>query len=344
MFETGKTAQVTKEMVRYDLDILGVSECRWTGAGRKKTRDGFTILFSGKKNAHANGVALILNRSTAKALIEWEPVSDRIIRTKFHSKYCKLTILQCYAPTNEAEDEVKDAWYEQFQYEVSRVPQHDLLLIMGGINAKFASENSNCEAAMGKHGCGSINDNGERLVDFCLNNNCIIGGTIFPHKNIHKLTWKSPDGRTINQINHVIINKKWRRSLLDVKVYRGAHVSSDHYMLFAKIKLKLMAVDSNKQRRRVYNINQLKLQEVRRNFSTELKNRFAALATLEDETDQDPVQGSWNRFKESYAAAAKKTVGFKKKKTKKWLSAETWARIEARRKGKEKMLNAKSSR
>lgn len=259
-------------MVRYDLDILGVSECRWTGAGRKKTRDGFTILFSGKENAHANGVALILNRSTAKTLIEWEPVSDRIIRARFHSKYCKLTILQCYAPTNEAEDEVKDDWYEQLQYEVSRVPQHDLLLIMGDINAKVGSDNSNCEAAMGKHGCGNINDNGERLVDFCLNNNCIIGGTTFPHKNIHKLTWKSPDGRTINQIDHVIINKKWRRSLLDVKVYRGADVSSDHYMLFAKIKLKLMAVDFNKQRRRVYDINRLKSQEVRRSFSIELKS------------------------------------------------------------------------
>ena len=150
MFETGKTAQVTKEMVRYDLDILGVSECRWTGAGRKKTRDGFTILFSRKENAHANGVAFILNRSKAKTLVEWEPVSDRIIRARFHSKHCKLIIPQCYAPTNEAEDEVKDDWYEQLQYEVSRVPQHDLLLIMGDINAKVGSDNSNYEAAMGK--------------------------------------------------------------------------------------------------------------------------------------------------------------------------------------------------
>jgi len=116
-----------------------------------------------------------------------------------------------------------------------------------------------------------------------LNNNCIIGGTIFPHKNIHKLTWKSPDGRTINQIDHIIINKKWRRSLLDVKVYRGANVSSDHYTLLAKLKLKLTAVDSNKQHRRVYDINRLKSQEVRGNFNIELKNRFAALATLEDD-------------------------------------------------------------
>ena len=94
----------------------------------------------------------------------------------------------------------------------------------------------------------------------------------------------------------------------------------------------------------MYNINRLKSQEVRRNFNIELKNRCSALIALEDETDQDPVECSWNRVKESYAAAAKKTVGLKKKKTKEWLSTETWARIEARGKAKEKMLNAKSSR
>ena len=65
MFETGKTAQVTKEMERYDLDILVVSECRWTGAGRKKTSDGFTILFSGKENAHDMQMVLPLSSTEA---------------------------------------------------------------------------------------------------------------------------------------------------------------------------------------------------------------------------------------------------------------------------------------
>ena len=79
---------------------------------------------------------------------------------------------------------------------------------------------------MGKHDYDVVNDNGERFVDFCLNNNCIIGGTLFVHQDIHKLTWKSPDGRTSNQIDHIIINGKWRRSLQDVRVCRGADIYS----------------------------------------------------------------------------------------------------------------------
>ena len=45
-----------------------------------------------------------------------------------------------------------------------------------------------------KEGCGIINDNAEKFVNFCLNNNCVIGGTTFQHKEIHELSWKSPDG------------------------------------------------------------------------------------------------------------------------------------------------------
>lgn len=113
MFETSKSAQVIKEMQNYNLNILCVSECRWTGSGRKVTCNGSIILFSRKDDAHSSGVALIVNKQTTKSLLEWKPLSDRLIRARFASRYCKLTILQCYAPTNKAEEDDKDDWYEQ---------------------------------------------------------------------------------------------------------------------------------------------------------------------------------------------------------------------------------------
>lgn len=174
------------------------------------TSGGSVILYSGHTEHHEYGVAIIISREKAKTLLEWEPISARLIKVRFNSKHCKLTILQCYAPTNEADDEEKDSWYEELQTAVSKVPQHDMLLIMGDINAKVGANNTNYERAMGKHGCGVMNDNCRRFAEFCLENDCVIGGTIFPHKNIHKLTWNSPDGQTINQIDHIAINGKWR--------------------------------------------------------------------------------------------------------------------------------------
>ena len=95
---------------------------------------------------------------------------------------------------------------------------------------------------MGKYGYGNINDNGERLVDLCGTNNLVIGGTIFPHREIHKLTWISPNGRDKNQIDHIIINGKWRRSLQDVRAMRGENVTSDHHLVVANIMLKLKKI------------------------------------------------------------------------------------------------------
>ena len=54
-----------------------------------------------------------------------------------------------------------------------------MLLFMGGMNAMVGSDTTNRERAMDSSGCGTINHNGERLVNFSLNNNCAIGGTIF---------------------------------------------------------------------------------------------------------------------------------------------------------------------
>ena len=67
-----------------------------------------------------------------------------------------------------------------------KTPKHDVKIIMGDFNAKVGMDNSGHEDAMGKHGLGVKNDNGERMLQFCEMNNLVITGTVFPHKNIHK--------------------------------------------------------------------------------------------------------------------------------------------------------------
>ena len=62
----------------------------------------------------------------------------------------------------------------------------------------------------------------ERLCNFCRANGFIITGTIFPHKDIHKLTWRSPDGRTVNQIDHVLVNGNMRTSIFDTRIITRA--------------------------------------------------------------------------------------------------------------------------
>ena len=79
MYDMGKTAQVTNEMRRNRLHVLGISKCRWTGTSYYKTQTGETTLYSGNNdNQHHGGVVLILRKGLQNSLMEWKHVSERL--------------------------------------------------------------------------------------------------------------------------------------------------------------------------------------------------------------------------------------------------------------------------
>ena len=107
LYSTGKLAQVLKEMRGYQLDILGISEMRWTGSGKIES-DGMTVYYSGGTR-HERGVGIILNKPMAGAVMAWEPINDRMITVRLQTRLTKVTLVQVYAPTNAADDEEKDS-------------------------------------------------------------------------------------------------------------------------------------------------------------------------------------------------------------------------------------------
>jgi exonuclease III len=103
-----------------------------------------------------------------------------------------VTVIQCYAPTNDADPEQKDIFYETLQAEVGNTPSQDLLIVMGDLNAMVGAGNMGNQRVMGRHGYGHLSDNAEMLLDLCGMNNLLIGGTLFQHKDIHKISCNSP--------------------------------------------------------------------------------------------------------------------------------------------------------
>ena len=195
LYSIGKSAQLAREMDKYKIYVMGTSECRWMGQGKVKLNTEESTFFR-ERRQHTQARSG-KTKKAEKALLEWKPISDRIIYARFFSKYVKLSIIQVYSPTNEASDEDKDNFYEQLHTVVDSVHKHDILLAMGDLKAKFGEDNEGYENIIGSHGVGETNDNEERLVHFCRPNNLVVTGTIFPHKLIHKQTWTSPERQRI---------------------------------------------------------------------------------------------------------------------------------------------------
>jgi hypothetical protein len=83
------------------------------------------------------------------------------------------------------------------------------------------------------------NDNRVRVVKFVTSKNLILKSTMFAHRNIHKFTWTSPDGKTHNQIDHILIDRKRHSIIINVRSFRAADCDTDHYLVVAKFKERL---------------------------------------------------------------------------------------------------------
>ncbi|XP_055387796.1 craniofacial development protein 2-like [Condylostylus longicornis] len=318
MKEQSKLAQIEKEMIRYKVKILGLSGIRWPDQGEISTSNNNILLYSGNP-AGEHGVGIIIEKTLRKSLLIWKPVSNRIISARLNSKVKKITIVQCYAPTETATAEVKDEFYEQLTSVLSSVPKSDILLLTGDFNAKVGSVKT--WPTIGLRGTGTRNNNGERLRDIAEQHGLVIGGTIFPHKEIPKYTWVSPDGRTKNQIDHICIAQRWVKSLTDVRTGRGPDAKSDHMFLTADIKIKLAAkrVTEGSRLKRL-DVRKLRTEATKQEFVPSVQQKISRRQNLNQKLTQD-----------IYRQSGEEVLGTVNHQKKEWISDETWAAIEQRR-------------
>jgi len=152
------------------------------------------------------------------------------------------------------------------------------------------------------------NDNGVRTVNFATSKNLVVKSTMFAHRNIHKYTWTSAGGKTHNQIDHTLIDRRWQSGLLDVRSFRGADCDSDHCLVDAKVRERLAvskqaAQKSDEER---FNLRKLSELEVRKQYQIEVTNRRAALGNLNDSEDINRV---WEDFKGNIKTSDKDSLG-----------------------------------
>ena len=162
----------------------------------------------------------------------------------------------------------------------------------------------------------------------------------------HKITWMSPDAVTENQIDHLCVCRKFRRSLLDVRVKRGADAASDHHLLTAKIQLKLKRMDQVKVAgdRVRFCVDRLKEREIEQAVQTKVKNKFQALCDLakDEENKVDTLEDLWEGAKTAWIETCEEELGTAKREDKPWISNDTLTQINERKLKKEHLNKART--
>ena len=110
----GKFEVVKQEMARVIINILGISELRWTGMGEFNSEDHY-IHCSQQESLRRNGVVLIVNKRIWNAVLGCNLKNNRMISVHFQGKPFNIMVIQVYAPTNNAEEAEVEQFYEDLQ-------------------------------------------------------------------------------------------------------------------------------------------------------------------------------------------------------------------------------------
>ena len=126
-------------MARLNIDTLGVSEIKWTGTDEFKSGDHYIYNY-GQESLKRNEITIIVKKILENAVLGCNLKNDWNISVRFQGKQFNITVIQVYAPTNNAEEAEVEWFYEDLQDLLELTHKKDVLFIIGDWNAKVGSQ------------------------------------------------------------------------------------------------------------------------------------------------------------------------------------------------------------
>ena len=124
----GKLEVVKQAMARVNVDILGISQLKWTEMGEFKSDD-YYIYYCGQESLRRNGVANIVNKRVRNAVLGCNLKNNRMISVRLQGKSFNITVIQVYASTSNTEEAEDERFYEDLHDLLELTPKKDVLFI-----------------------------------------------------------------------------------------------------------------------------------------------------------------------------------------------------------------------
>ena len=201
-------------------------------------------------------------------------MSERLLFAKFKHRFGSLTVIVAYAPTNEADKDVKDEFYQSLDQISQSLSPAEVVMCLGDFNAVTGTSRDGYASVVGPHGSGMPNDNTERLLSFCAGAGLRIAGSWLESRTIHRNTWYSNDGHTCKEIDHILVSTRWK-AVQNCRVYRSLEFSTDHRPVVATLAVKLrrplLKTPAASAR---HNVKALSDPALQLQYAVEISNRF----------------------------------------------------------------------
>ncbi|GFO15681.1 RNA-directed DNA polymerase from mobile element jockey-like [Plakobranchus ocellatus] len=258
---------------------------------------------------------------------------------KSHHDYspesCSLqAIIQAYALTTDHEDEEVENFYNEVQKTLNEVSKKDIIVVQGDWNAKIGEDaQEDWEGTCGQYCNQATKDRGLRLLEFAKYNDLKIMNTFGPHKPSRRWTWHSPGGEYHNQIDYILIKRRFQSSLKIAKI--RSFPGADHELVMITFALRLK---KNKKRGNIrikFDVDKLKDPNILTTFQANTGGRFAPLLALDNDQYLTPDDLA-ETFNEALPEEASKLLGKPRVKKKKWMTDKILALCDQRRSEKER--------
>ena len=331
-----RTALVAHELSQYNIDIAALSETRFEGEGSlSEVGEGYTFFWRGVEpgTPRNHGVGFAVRTKLLQQFPESPSgMNERIMTWRIPlAKNRYATLISAYAPTLDADESIKNMFYEQLDQFLATIPISDKVLLLGDFNARVGQDQEIWNMTLGAHGVGKMNENGLRLLSICTEHSLAITNTFFQLPNKYKTSWQHPRSRHWHLIDYVITRQRDIKDFLITRAMRGADCETDHRLIRSKVLLKIRPLQRRQAPTKKLDIPKLKSPETTALYRNQLANLLLTDTTEETPTDATTL---WQSIHNAVITAATDTVGYRQRRHKDWFddnSVEITQMIETKR-------------
>ena len=310
----GRSSEIVETVSSRGVDLCCLQEERWRGASARMIvgKDSrYKVFWIGNEIVNG-GVGILLAEEWVEKVYDICRMSDRLMMIKLAIDNNIITVLSCYAPQVGLDNTIKDAFYDLLNSTVNKVSAAETLVICGEFNGHLGKVTNGYEGVHGGHGYGLRNTEGERILEFAVAHDLVVGNTHFHKKENHLITYQS--GGNSSQIDYFLVRKSDFKQVRNIKVIPGEEVVTQHRLLVTDMKWKFV-----KQTKNTFTpkLRTWKLKD--QNVTNLFKDRLTHLLT--SDINEKSVVDQWMHLKTNLLKATEETCGISKQR--KW-HKQTW--------------------